>query len=137
MNKRSNGNSHISELWKYFKCRRCGKCCDASGLPWDPFRVQQIADFLKISRRELIEHYYGEFSQDGKSFVLKSKKSKPCPFLHSKRSKKHCLIYALRPKGCRLYPFETDFGRGDVDCPAAKFVFDRFDDLDKTLAEKI
>lgn len=120
----------MTELWKYFECQRCGQCCKASGLPWDPLRTQEIADFLKVSKNDLIERYYGEFSPDGKSFVFKEEKRKPCPFLQSEKEKKSCTIYPVRPLGCRLYPFETDGGRGGVDCPAAKVVYDKLEALE-------
>ena len=44
----------------------------------------------------------------------------PCPFLRDGGDKKKCGVYPVRPNGCRVYPFETDFGRQGVDCLAAK-----------------
>jgi len=75
----------------------------------------------------VIEKYYGTVSNDHKSWIPEDHKRKPCPFLKADADRKACAIYPVRPKGCRLYPF-GDFGRGEVDCPAAKIVYERLED---------
>jgi Fe-S-cluster containining protein len=115
----------MSKIWKYFKCQQCGKCCEELGLPYDPERVYKIAAFLNISIDQLLEGYYGRISADRKSWEPQDDKRTPCPFLKSVRDKKTCEIYPVRPRGCRCYPLETDFGRNGVDCPAAAIVFDK------------
>lgn len=114
-------------LWKYFRCEGCGKCCEETGLPWDPQRSHKIAKFLGILVSQLIEKYYGKIISNGKHWKSEEEKRTPCPFLKSEGIKKSCLVYLVRPEACELYPFETDFGRCGVDCPAAKKVFDKLE----------
>lgn len=110
--------------WNLFKCHRCGRCCSEIGLPYDPEKIFEIAQFLGLSVDQVIEKYYGRISEDNKSWISEDQKRTPCPFLKSDSGvKKTCAIYEVRPEGCRLYPFETDFGREGVDCPAAKIVY--------------
>ncbi len=109
--------------WELFECQRCGKCCAETGLPYDPKNIFEIARFLRLSVDEVLEKYYGTFSDDRKS--SEDHKRTPCPFLEEDVDRKSCFIYEVRPPGCRLYPFNTDFGRADVDCPAAKIVYDK------------
>ena len=103
------------ELRKYdalipFVCHRCGACCHnfvpqiwAEDLP-------KIARYLKRPREKTkIQH---------EECYRKKFTTKPvdCSFLSEKNQ---CMIYPLRPEGCRLYPF-TDFGACGVDCPGHK-----------------
>ena len=115
-------------LWKYFKCERCGKCCEETGLPWDPYRSRKIAKFLGVSVSQLIERYYGKITSDGKHWESEEDRRTPCPFLKSEGIQKSCIIYPVRQEPCELYPFETDFGTGGVNCPAAKNVFEKLED---------
>jgi len=126
----------MSGLWEYFECQRCGKCCEAIGLPWDPARTEEIASFLNISVEELMERYYGRLSPDGEAWELEDHKRTPCPFLRSEGDKKACAIYPVRPEGCRLYPFETDFGRQGVDCPGADIAFEKSSQNDQTTSDE-
>ncbi len=114
-------------MWKNFKCTRCGICCEETGLPWDPHRSHKIAEFLNISISQLIEKYYGRITSDGTHWESEEEKRTPCPFLKSEGVQKSCLIYPVRPEPCELYPFETDFGRCGVDCPAAKKVLEKLE----------
>ena len=114
--------------WELFECRRCGRCCIEIGLPYDPESIFEIARSLDLSVDEVIERYYGRVSDDRKSWISEDEKRTPCPFLETEADKKACTIYSVRPKGCRLYPFNTDFGRQGVDCPAAKIVYNRLED---------
>ena len=52
-------------------------------------------------------------------------KRTPCLFLELKDEKAFCSIYSVRPEGCRLYPIDTDFGAGGVDCPAKKVALNK------------
>ena len=59
-------------------------------------------------------------SQNGEKRIhISLDKVKPCPFLSSDNL---CLIYEVRPDGCRLYPINTTCGREDVECKG----FDEF-----------
>lgn len=108
----------MNELWKYFKCQQCGKCCDEIGLPYDPESCFNIAEFLKIPVEQVIEKYYGKLSADGSEWELNDNKRISCPFLKGTDDRCFCEIYSVRPEGCKLYPMETDGGRQGIDCPA-------------------
>lgn len=114
--------------WKLFGCQRCGKCCAEIGLPYDPESIHEIARFLRLSLDEILEKYYGTITDDRKGWMSEDHKRTPCPFLEEDGDRKSCSIYEVRPLGCRLYPFETDFGRQGVDCPAAEIVYERLRD---------
>ena len=115
----------MNGLWKYFKCQQCGKCCRELGLPYDPKSCFNMADFLKISVKEVIEKYYGEWSEDGSEWKPNDHKRTPCPFLESSDDIYFCEIYSVRPKGCKLYPMETDGGRQGVDCPVWEIAIEK------------
>lgn len=117
--------------WKYFKCEQCGKCCEELGLPYDPDRLKEMADYLRVSVNQLIETYYGKYINNDKQIELDDNKRQPCPFIRSDKDSKICTIYSVRPQGCKLYPLETDFGRGGVDCRAAQIVFNKLREEDK------
>lgn len=106
--------------WKFFKCQQCGLCCIEIGLPYDAKSAIAIANFLNISLTELIKRYYGKVVIEGQCWCSQDEKRTPCPFLEKNGKRYSCKVYPIRPKGCKLYPFETDFGCQGVDCPAAR-----------------
>ena len=122
----------MSELRKYFRCQRCGKCCEQIGLAWDPEAAQEIAEFLKISLDDLIECYYGRLSPDGKTWESQDDKRTPCQFLKSEGDKASCSIYPVMPLGCRLYPIKTDFGTSGIDCAAAKLAYGKWEEIHRS-----
>lgn len=115
--------------WELFECQRCGRCCNKHGLPHDIYndgeRFSEIAQFLKLTVEQVIEKYYGRITEDGEHWESEDHKRTPCPFLRLEAGNKTtCIIYEVRPRGCRLYPFDT--GRGGVDCPGARIAHERF-----------
>jgi Fe-S-cluster containining protein len=114
--------------WDLFKCQRCGKCCVEIGLPYDPESIFEIAKFLDLKVDQVIEKYYGRISDDGKAWESEDYKRAPCPFLSADGDIKSCSIYSVRPLGCRLYPFDTDFGRAGIDCPGARIVYEKLEE---------
>ena len=107
--------------WELFECQRCGICCTGIELPYDPKSIFEIAKFLKLTIKEVIEAYYGRLSEDGKSLEFEEHKRMPCPFLTNEPNmKKSCRIYPVRPYACRDYPFDT---MGSLDCPVARKVY--------------
>lgn len=117
-------NSHAQ--WKDFRCLRCGKCCTDIGLPFDSQRIGEIARFLGLSVDEVIEKYYGRFTEDLKSWISQAGKRTPCPFLTTiDDNKTACDIYPVRPGACRQFPFDSVFGPHLVDCPAAKLASEK------------
>lgn len=108
-----------SQIWEFFECERCGKCCEQLGLPWDIFKNPEIAEHLSISMEELFQKYYGDIiEKDGeKYYEFRDELRKPCRFLGKD---KVCLIYRVRPRQCEDYPIETSFGDSGINCPAYK-----------------
>ena len=124
-----------SNLWPYFKCQRCGRCCENSGLPWDPDNIEKMAEFLKMDSENLVNRYYGDiYWENGERFIRWDEtRRKPCPFLGEDKS---CKIYPIRPMGCKAYLIDTHLGRGGVDCPAMKIV-DEADSEKKKSEDKL
>ena len=111
-----------AEEWSLFKCHRCGKCCMEAGLPYDPERIHDMATYLGMTIKDLIHTYYGSSAGDGKHWIPDEAKRRPCPFLQREGSTYACGIYPVRPRPCRAFPFDTDFGTGGVACPAEREV---------------
>ncbi len=111
------------ERWELFECKRCGRCCTQIGLPYDPWRIFEIAKFLNLEVAQVIEKYYGRLVKNGKEWESEDFKRTPCPFLKTSGDMRECAIYGVRPIGCELYPFGTDGGRCGVECPAADIVY--------------
>ena len=114
----------MNNMWKYFECRRCGKCCAILGLPYDPKSIFDIADYFKLTVDDVIETYYGKITEDRMTWESDETKRKPCPFLKITDGKASCKIYSVRPDGCKLHPMDTDFGRSGIDCEAWKIAYD-------------
>ncbi len=123
-------NTQNDRRWDLFNCQRCGKCCVELGLPYDPKSIFKIAEFLNLKVDQVIEKYYGKIIEGANEWESEDYKRKPCPFLMTNGDTKSCLIYSVRPLGCKLYPFNTDCGRAGVDCPGAKIVYEKLDEED-------
>jgi len=87
----------------YFKCIKCAKCC--SGFPgyvWiTKDDIENIAAFLKISKNLFLNKYTRYVNG---LISLKEKKNFDCCFLIDKK----CLIYSVRPKQCKKFPWWRD-----------------------------
>jgi len=115
------------DRWSLFKCQRCGQCCEKLGLPWYSDNIEKMAEFLKVIPEDLVTRYYGDIVIENGERCVKFDETRrtPCPFLQEDKT---CQVYPVRPKGCKAYPIETDFGRNGVDCPAMEIV-DAIDSL--------
>jgi uncharacterized protein len=104
-----------------FTCTQCGNCCSGGpGFVWiSRPEITKLADFLKISRKELVGKYCRKV---GRQLALKEIKHPrhggyDCIFIkeipadtssgegkvvHSKRI---CSVYEARPLQCRTWPF--------------------------------
>jgi len=118
----------MNKMWEYFKCQQCGACCSATELPYEAESALKMAEFLKMTIEEIIENFYGEMSPKGSFWTSDDKKRTPCPFLRKSEEKYFCIIYSVRPEGCRAYPIDTDGGRQGINCPAWEVAFLKFKD---------
>ena len=84
-----------------FGCTKCGKCCTgAPGYVWlTDEEVEVICKYLCISQEEFLRVYTRRVN--GKLALVERKQNFDCIFLKNKK----CLIYAVRPKQCKTYPF--------------------------------
>jgi Fe-S-cluster containining protein len=92
------------------KCSSCeGNCCiGESGYIWcTPKEIDEMADFLKITRDEFLKDYTQKVGYRISLKELKIKESFICIFFDT--DKKGCSIYPVRPKQCRTFPFWDHF----------------------------
>jgi Fe-S-cluster containining protein len=90
----------------HFECAQCGGCCSGpgEGYIWVTRpEIQFIADYLKISARELRSKYLKRIGM--RLSIIEDKNTKDCIFLEEIDSGKRCRIYPVRPNQCRTWPF--------------------------------
>ena len=86
------------KILKKVKCKKCGWCCKNQNAMLTREDVKRFMIHFKCSYEELSEKYLDETL---KIPYLRS----PCPLLDNEN---RCIIYHIRPKVCKIYPF-TDF----------------------------
>lgn len=90
----------------HFECLQCGRCCSgpAQGYIWvSRPEIQIIADFLKITARQLRRDYLRRVSL--RTTIVEQPSTKDCIFLRQADSRRICVIYPVRPSQCRIWPF--------------------------------
>ena len=93
----------------YFECVRCGRCCSgpAAGYIWVTRQeLQIIADFLKMDAKELRRKFFKRVGL--RTSIVEQPLTRDCAFLQAVGGKKRCVIYHIRPKQCRDWPFWSD-----------------------------
>ncbi|MEM4700662.1 MAG: YkgJ family cysteine cluster protein, partial [Candidatus Bathyarchaeia archaeon] len=86
--------NHLKDL-----CKDCSMCCEICDIDLNPYDVERMAKFLKITEEQFVSKYCIPHPEEPSFFYRL--KQKPCPFLKDKR----CLIYQVRPNNCVFYPF--------------------------------
>ncbi|MEW6660361.1 MAG: YkgJ family cysteine cluster protein [Thermodesulfobacteriota bacterium] len=144
-------------IWEQFECQRCGRCCDEFhwesaeriseiaqflNLTDEQFLKRYYGRIVVDEDVRIWEEDHGEIAEifGEEAYSLQKKevgreywepedhKIKPCPFLSSEADgKTTCIIYEVRPLGCRIYPFESNGGRCGDDCPGARIVYERLE----------
>lgn len=123
----TSSTSESQELWYKnglkFRCTQCGNCCTgAPGVVWvDDEEVQAIADFLDKPVGEIRLMHTRPFRN---KVSLTEFANGDCTFFDPES--RGCLIYPVRPKQCRTWPFwssnladEKAWGSIKGDCPGA------------------
>jgi Fe-S-cluster containining protein len=82
------------EITAEIDCTACANCCRKITPVLDQEDIEEFAQGLRISPKELIDQY---MVKDEKGFSFSQT---PCPFLHEKR----CTNYGTRPKDCQSFP---------------------------------
>ncbi len=106
----------LADMQDHFDCGRCGKCCrEQHPVCVKYHEIKDIANHLGISFKEFKEQYT-DGRRDEDRLFLKWDAVGGCCFLVSATGKDEnglnkafswCLIYEVRPKACRVYPFFT------------------------------
>lgn len=107
-----------------FKCSQCGDCCTgASGYVWvNQAEIEAMAQAVGEEDVDRFEKLYVR-----KIGIRKSLKEFPngdCVFFDS--DKRTCMVYAVRPRQCRTWPFwnsnvksPEDWQRTCTECPGS------------------
>ena len=82
-----------------FSCIQCGECC--TGAPGivriSTEEISALSEFLNIDKRRLLVEYINETVQ---GYAIRELDNGRCIFYND-----GCLIYPVRPKQCRTFPF--------------------------------
>ena len=92
-----------------FVCHRCGNCCRNYYPGIEMEMLPEIANIINTP----IPHIQARLGED--CDANNAGRPKDCCFLEQGTNR--CLIYSIRPDGCRLFPTLTKTGIGKVDCP--------------------
>ncbi|HDY66101.1 MAG TPA: YkgJ family cysteine cluster protein [Phycisphaerae bacterium] len=87
-----------------FECLECGRCCAGpeEGYVWVTEKeIASIAKYLQISEAAFRTRHARQIGR--RCSLIERSDNKDCVFLANKR----CLIYSVRPKQCRTWPFWT------------------------------
>jgi len=83
---------------EFFQCRQCGDCCIGfGGTRLNKRDIQNIAQYLGISRHRLIAEYC---QRVGKDLHLAQKSDGYCIFWD-----RLCTIHPVKPRMCKAWPF--------------------------------
>lgn len=90
----------------HFECQGCGTCCagPSEGYIWvSKPEIKLIADFLKMPAEQVREKYLKRVGL--RTTIIEQSATKDCIFLREIDGQKQCMIYAVRPGQCRVWPF--------------------------------
>jgi len=90
----------------HFECLQCGRCCSgpAEGYIWvSKPEIQLIAQHLNVPVKELKQKFLRRVGL--RMTVVEDAHTRDCVFLQESRREKVCMIYPVRPRQCRSWPF--------------------------------
>ena len=90
----------------HFECMQCGACCagPSEGYIWvTKPEIKLIADFLKVPVEQLRRECLKRVGL--RTTIIEQCTTKDCIFLQEIDGQKRCVIYAVRPGQCRIWPF--------------------------------
>jgi len=90
----------------HFECLQCGRCCSgpAEGYIWvSKPEIRLIASHLNMSVGELKQKFLRRVGW--RMTIAEDPHSRDCVFLQKTRQGKGCIIYPVRPRQCRSWPF--------------------------------
>lgn len=132
-NKLSNMCNQIFD--HYGSCEDCDSkvCCTAYASAINNHEIDAIARYLHTSSKNLKRHVVKVHNRWGNVPIASQKLKEPCIFLKDGR----CSVYPVRPRICRIFPFEVgvDIGlvrlEGIEICPIATVIGDEICDYYK------
>jgi Fe-S-cluster containining protein len=92
----------------HFECMQCGGCCagPGEGYIWVTRpEIEIIADFLKMTTGELRRKFLKRVGL--RTTIIEHPNTRDCIFLQEADGQKRCVIYPVRPRQCRSWPFWT------------------------------
>ncbi len=99
-------NGYRKNLWYaaglHFECLQCGRCCSgpAEGYIWvSRPEIRLIVQHLDMSVAELKKQFLKRVGL--RTTIIENASTRDCIFLRQGR----CIIYPVRPKQCRTWPF--------------------------------
>jgi Fe-S-cluster containining protein len=86
-----------------FQCTQCGNCCTgAPGFVW--VNQQEIVELARAVGEPDVARFEREYVREvGVRKSLKEHDNGDCVFFDGER--RHCRVYAARPRQCRTWPF--------------------------------
>ncbi len=95
----------IFEKYYSFKCVRCGYCCCEAGyVVFTEQETHEAADFLNISKKELL-YTYGLKENEYGQYYLTVKRNSCCSFLQNNL----CIIQDAKPIQCASFPYWDEY----------------------------
>ncbi len=95
-------------LVKYWRCVRCGACCQHTTVQLTP------PEWLRLVK----SYGFGIVEQNISGFYLRKTLNDQCPFLYPSVSGWSCKLQHVKPLACKLWPFRIratpTFGDGDA-----------------------
>lgn len=89
-----------------FECLQCGRCCSgpSEGYIWvSRPEIRLIASHLNMSANELKRKFLRRVGF--RMTIVEDAHTRDCVFIQKTRRGKGCMIYAVRPRQCRSWPF--------------------------------
>jgi Fe-S-cluster containining protein len=103
-----------------FRCTGCGNCCKDPLLPLTDQDVAQIIERTRERALDIVRfvnRHQIDMDDDPEAFVRLRQGKRVMVLGHSHRgcryldAENRCSIYAFRPLGCRVFPFDSSFSK--------------------------
>jgi Fe-S-cluster containining protein len=138
---RANGHKLLA-----FRCTRCGNCCKDPLLPLTDADLSRIVERTGDDPREVVRWVDRDgidMDDEPEGFVRLRQGKRVMVLRHQNGACRYlgddgrCSIYASRPLGCRIFPFDPSFSRDGklrrltlIDAGECKYELDGHNDVD-------
>jgi Fe-S-cluster containining protein len=130
-----------------FRCTGCGNCCKEPLLPLtddDCWRIARATGEHPVDFVRWVTRFEIEMDDEPEAFVLLRPGRRVMTLAHGRRGciyldhEDRCSIYASRPLGCRIFPFDPSFDREGklrrlklIDAADCRYELDGHNDADR------